>query len=473
MKKLKRLTVAALALSMAIPVFAFAACDKNSADPQNNNVDSKIWAVYTAYAVEEGEDALSYEDWLADLIATAKGAKGDKGDKGDDGDTPEIKNGNWWIGGVDTGIKAEGDDGDTPVIKNGNWWIGGVDTGVKAEGKDGKSAYQLYCDSVDGDTPMEFDEWLASLKGDEGDPGQNGKDGNTWLVRDSVPTDADGKDGDLCLYTDGEDVWDVYYKVSGKWTRLGSIKGADGKGGAVEEENKSVVADVSPEAAATIDISDLSVGNHLIWAELDKSLTKNTANKALYNGGRMQVKVGDGATCELIKHAEKSGADKNVYYGFLIKKSDEDTTATLSTDKDTVKATITFEDYTSPTIKADGTPVIVPTVNKTMFDAGEGYINTFDFTGSGLNYDEGKNNVTVTIATELWITFTININITYPSQTQNQTYSPTLANKSFAFTQTMGEPSAICFYTNDEKAAANPNGCNNIVPLIVTMTVAD
>ena len=49
------------------------------------------------------------------------------------GDTPEIIGGNWWIGGVDTGVKAEGSDGDTPEIGiNDNWWIGGVDTGVKA-----------------------------------------------------------------------------------------------------------------------------------------------------------------------------------------------------------------------------------------------------------------------------------------------------------------------------------------------------
>lgn len=51
---------------------------------------------------------------------------------------PEIgANGNWWIGGVDTGVKALGTDGKVPYIgENGNWWIGGVDTGVKAKGED-------------------------------------------------------------------------------------------------------------------------------------------------------------------------------------------------------------------------------------------------------------------------------------------------------------------------------------------------
>lgn len=38
---------------------------------------------------------------------------------------------------------ASGKDGLTPYIKDGNWWIGDTNTGVKAEGKDGKSAYEI------------------------------------------------------------------------------------------------------------------------------------------------------------------------------------------------------------------------------------------------------------------------------------------------------------------------------------------
>ena len=50
------------------------------------------------------------------------------------------ENGNWWIGGSDTGVKAEGTDGHTPVItigENGNWHIDGKDTGVLAKGTPG------------------------------------------------------------------------------------------------------------------------------------------------------------------------------------------------------------------------------------------------------------------------------------------------------------------------------------------------
>ena len=115
-----------------------------------------------------------------------------KGKDGEAGETPKIgDNGNWWIGSVDTGIKAQGADGkgvnilgsynteaelkaahpkgspgdayivagdlytwddvhlvwhnggrikgdagDTPYIMNGYWWIGSTNTGVKAKGED-------------------------------------------------------------------------------------------------------------------------------------------------------------------------------------------------------------------------------------------------------------------------------------------------------------------------------------------------
>ncbi len=59
--------------------------------------------------------------------------------KGENGETPVVgDNGNWFVGGKDTGIKAVGEDGVTPTInENGNWFIGDVDTGVKAVGEDG------------------------------------------------------------------------------------------------------------------------------------------------------------------------------------------------------------------------------------------------------------------------------------------------------------------------------------------------
>ena len=115
-------------------------------------------------------------------LSTLKGRDGEAGQdgaSGKDGNTPFIgENGNWWIGDTDTGVKATGEkgekgdtgekgetgadgkdgasgkDGNTPFIgENGNWWIGGTDTGVKATGEKGE-------------------------KGEKGDTGANGKDGS-------------------------------------------------------------------------------------------------------------------------------------------------------------------------------------------------------------------------------------------------------------------------------------------------------
>lgn len=72
-------------------------------------------------------------------------SNGAKGADGADGVTPSIKNGNWWIGNTDTGVKAQGAngaDGQTPYIgANGNWFIGDTDTQVKAQGADGADGH--------------------------------------------------------------------------------------------------------------------------------------------------------------------------------------------------------------------------------------------------------------------------------------------------------------------------------------------
>lgn len=169
-------------------------------------------------------------DWQ-NLIALSalqgiKGDKGDKGDPGEDGKTPYIgDNGNWWIDGVDTGIKAtgssgsdgsdgkdgqdgkdgeDGKDGLTPYIgSNGNWWIGNTDTGIKAAGTDGK-------DGADG------------ANGKDGADGKNGADGKDG---------ADGQDGvgiaDIAINEAGELVVTL---TDGAEKNLGKVTGSDGVG---------------------------------------------------------------------------------------------------------------------------------------------------------------------------------------------------------------------------------------------------
>lgn len=67
-----------------------------------------------------------------------------KGDPGVDGKTPYIKNGNWWIGDTDTGIKAEGTDGENGT--NGTNGENGKDGTNGKDGKDGVGVVNSYID---------------------------------------------------------------------------------------------------------------------------------------------------------------------------------------------------------------------------------------------------------------------------------------------------------------------------------------
>ena len=194
-------------------------------------------------------------DWQ-NLIALSalqgiKGDKGDKGDPGEDGDTPYIgDNGNWWIGGVDTGIKAEGSDGAdgsdgsdgkdgqdgkdgedgkdglTPYIgSNGNWWIGTTDTGIKAAGVNG-------ADGKDG---------KDGINGKDGANGKNGANGK------------DGADGvgiaDIKLNENGELIVTL---TDGTEKNLGKVKGEDGVGisGVSINENGELISFQELETSA-------------------------------------------------------------------------------------------------------------------------------------------------------------------------------------------------------------------------------
>ena len=97
---------------------------------EDNDFEEKTREIYNLYLAQGG--TMSYEDWLESV-------RGQDGKDGQDGATPYIgSNGNWYIDGRDTGVKAAGSDGLTPFIgANGNWWIGERDTGVSTQGESG------------------------------------------------------------------------------------------------------------------------------------------------------------------------------------------------------------------------------------------------------------------------------------------------------------------------------------------------
>ena len=171
-------------------------------------VDSKdyesVWSNEAHYRADEAPYIGSNGNWWVGGTDTGVKAAGDDGKPGKDGETPYIgENGNWWIGFTDTKIKAagtdgkdgeKGEDGETPYIgENGNWWIGETDTGVKAAGTDGTNG----TNGADGLTPS------------------IGENGNWWIGETDTGVKAAGTDG-----ADGKDGADGTNGVDGRTPQL-------------------------------------------------------------------------------------------------------------------------------------------------------------------------------------------------------------------------------------------------------------
>ena len=193
-------------------------------------VDNKdyesVWSNEAHYRADEAPYIGSNGNWWVGGTDTGVKAAGDDGKPGKNGETPYIgENGNWWIGFTDTKVKAAGTDGkdgekgengETPYIgENGNWWIGEADTGVKAAGTDGADG----TNGADGLTPSIGENgnwWIGTTDtgvkaaGTDGTNGTNGADGltpsigengNWWIgttdtgVKAAATDGADGKDG--------------------------------------------------------------------------------------------------------------------------------------------------------------------------------------------------------------------------------------------------------------------------------------
>ena len=207
-------------------------------------VDNKdyesVWSNEAHYRADEAPYIGSNGNWWVGGTDTGVKAAGDDGKPGKDGETPYIgENGNWWIGFTDTKVKAagtdgkdgeKGEDGETPYIgENGNWWIGETDTGVKAVGTDGADG----TNGADGLTPSIGENgnwWIGTTDtgvkaaGTDGTNGTNGADGltpsigengNWWIGATDTGVKAAATDG-----TDGKDGADGTNGVDGRTPQL-------------------------------------------------------------------------------------------------------------------------------------------------------------------------------------------------------------------------------------------------------------
>ena len=242
------------------------------------------------------------KDGWGNSVLNLKGIKGDKGDNGtngQDGITPTIsedghwvvngqktnivavnkphigRNGNWWIGNEDLGVKAKGEKGQdgqngrTPILSiiDGFWAIDGVKTTTKAQGEKGQNGQ-------DGRTPtLSIIDGFWAIDGvktttkAQGEKGQNGQDGHTptftiidgfWAV-DGVKTTTKaqgekGLDGHTPVFT----IVDGYWAIDGvkTSTKAQGEKGQDGQKG--QDGSKILAENRAPQA------SDGAIGDYFI-----------------------------------------------------------------------------------------------------------------------------------------------------------------------------------------------------------------
>lgn len=118
-------------VELAVPEDTSGAGEDGREVELKNDGDSILWRY-------EGEGDDAWQNLIAvSALQGMKGEKGDqgeKGEKGDNGDTPTIgANGNWWISGVDTGVKASGGSASGSGSSSGSSGAAGKD------GQDGAS----------------------------------------------------------------------------------------------------------------------------------------------------------------------------------------------------------------------------------------------------------------------------------------------------------------------------------------------
>ena len=237
MKCFKKISI--LAGSLALVFSAVGCTTPSKVDP--SEFETLTREIYDLGVKEGVISNLTYEQWLASI-------------KGADGLTPFVgSNGNWWIGSVDTGVKAEGKDGvDGQDGKDG---VDGID------GKDGTSMRTGHGEpnanlGIAGDSYIDLDSWDFYVKGDNGwskmgnIKGLDGKDGVDGIDGTDGEDGTDGKDGQpgqsfysgstapaYNLGRDGDSylnyvTWEFFIKKEGSWLKVGKIN----QGGESQQE---------------------------------------------------------------------------------------------------------------------------------------------------------------------------------------------------------------------------------------------
>ena len=175
------------------------------------------------------------------------------------------------------------------IGRNGHWILNGADTGILAEGKRGMSAYEVAVSQGFSGTESE---WLASLKGGQGERGLQGVRGPIGLTGETGEPGIRGAKGDTPTIID-----DMWY-ISGINTGiralgrdgLNGVDGRDGNDGANGQAGISIV-DVTEYYLAssqstgisrietpgwTITMQQMTPTKRYLWSYKDITYSDNT-----------------------------------------------------------------------------------------------------------------------------------------------------------------------------------------------------
>ena len=252
----------------------FSTSCSNNSQPE---VKDELVVRYENYVSKGGE--LTYDEWLKVIE--------DPELNNENYDAPYIgSNGNWYVNGLDTGVKASGDDGSsitivntslevdgnvtytkiefsdgsiikipngkdgqdgkdgiTPIIKDGYWYNGDLNTGIKAEGSDGSSIYVTDTEQTVEENISYTIVYFSDGTSIKIPNGANGQDGLTPYIKDdywyigelNTNVKAKGEDGNsITILSVGEETSDdltytvIYFSDD---TNIKIPNGKDGQDG--------------------------------------------------------------------------------------------------------------------------------------------------------------------------------------------------------------------------------------------------
>ena len=221
------------------------------------------------------------------------------------------------------------------IGENGNWFIDGVDTGIKAKGEDGKDGK----DGKDGENGANGQD---GANGQNGANGADGARGSLWFTGEGDPDNGEGANNDMYLDTVTGNVWQ---KTNNMWELKMCIKGAG------EVDDGSVdLGTHNLEAGHWVNVDiDLEPGYYYVTAEVLDGIVTNI-NKS-------------GLTAQVV-------GQNNVYYMYdglnetysaVLKIKDGDTQIHFVAYT-ALKVKLTLKEWNSPVVKADGTEYVLPMV---------------------------------------------------------------------------------------------------------------